>query len=174
MRSRYDRGLDWPISYNDLAPYYDEVQAEAGIAGDAAAEVWRPPGAPYPMPPVPLFEQGKILAGGFEKLGMKVAPLPLAVTSTEYLGRAVCIWDGWCDAGCPIGALANPLTVYLPKAFAHGATIAHDTEVVKVLTDSTGQYATGVEVIEKDGTRTQLFADVVVLAAFAIQNPRLT
>ncbi len=54
MHSRYGRGLDWPLGYDDLAPYYDEVQAEAGVAGDATKEVWRPPGAPYPMPGVPV------------------------------------------------------------------------------------------------------------------------
>lgn len=173
MRSQFDRGLDWPLSYADLAPYYDSVQAESGVAGDADAEVWRPAGEPYPMPPVPLFEQGEILARGFEKLDRKVAPLPLAVTSTVYRSRPACLWDGWCDAGCPIGALANPLTVHLPKAFSHGAEIAHDTTVTKVLTDRAGNRAVGVEVVQADGTKTSLQADVVVLAAFAVQNPRL-
>src|SRR5215467_14615089 len=46
MRSRHGRGVDWPLTYNELAPYYDEVQQEAGIAGDATKEIWRPQGAP--------------------------------------------------------------------------------------------------------------------------------
>ena len=173
MYTRHRRGLDWPISYSDLEPYYDRVQREAGVAGDARLEIWRPEGEPYPMPPVPTFEQGQALARGFEKLGKTVAPLPLAVTTTAYDGRRPCMWDGWCDCGCPIGALANPLTIHLPRAFARGATLVADTVVTKLLTDSTGERATGVEIVSKDGARRTLRASVVVLAAFSIQNPRL-
>jgi choline dehydrogenase-like flavoprotein len=171
--STHGRGLDWPIRYEDLAPYYDEVQTEAGVSGDANREIWRPPGAPYPMPPVKVFKQGEVIARGFQKLGKTVAPLPLAVTTTSYQGRAVCLWDGWCDAGCPIGALANPLAVHLPRAAKAGAMLETDTAVTKVLTNSEGTRATGVEVVTKDGERRTLQADVVVLAAFAIENPRL-
>jgi choline dehydrogenase-like flavoprotein len=173
MRTRHGKGLDWPIRYEDLAPYYDQVQEEAGISGDAQQEKWRPPGAPYPMPPVAVFAQGTVIARGFERLGKSVAPLPLAVTSTAYKGRAACIWDGWCDAGCPIGALANPLTVYLPRAIAAGADLIADTPVTKVLTSEDGSKAIGVEVIAQDGSRRTVRAGLVVLATFAIENPRL-
>ncbi len=173
MRSLYGRGLDWPIGYDDLRPWYDEVQGEAGIAGDAQREIWRPPGEAYPMPPVPLFAQGAALARGFEKLGLTVAPLPLAVTSTAYQGRPPCLWDGWCDAGCPIGALANPMTIHLPKALASGAVLIHDATVTRVHTDAAGEYAIGVEVMGADGNGSTLTADIIVLAAFAVQNPRI-
>jgi len=173
MRSRYGRGLDWPLSYADLAPYYDEVQDEAGISGDAKQEIWRPPGAAYPMPPVPLFPQGAAIARGFRKLGKTVAPLPLAVTTTPYRGRAPCIWDGWCDAGCPIGALANPLTIHLPRARSAGATLLTDSAVIRILTSDDGARATGVETAMPDGSRRTYSAPLVVLAAFAIENPRL-
>jgi choline dehydrogenase-like flavoprotein len=173
MHTRYRRGLDWPIRYTDLAPYYDRVQREAGVSGDARTEIWRPPGEPYPLPPVPVFEQGRVLARGFAKLGKTVAPMPLAVTSAPFNGRPACIWDGWCDSGCPIGALANPLTVHLPRAFARGAMVVPDTVVTKVLTNPSGRRATGVEVVNRDGARRTLRAAVVVLAAFSIENPRL-
>jgi choline dehydrogenase-like flavoprotein len=174
MHTRFGHGLDWPIGYDDLRPYYDAVQLEAGISGDAKQETWRPPGAPYPMGPVPVFAQGKVIARGFEKLGKTTAPLPLAVTSSPYNGRAACIWDGWCDAGCPIGALANPLTIHLPKAFASGATLHHATRVTKILTSDDGARAIGVEYAqESSGTRGKLEADLVILAAFSVENPRL-
>jgi choline dehydrogenase-like flavoprotein len=173
MKSRYGRGLDWPLRYPDLAPFYDRVQRECGISGDAVREIWRPKGEPYPMPPVPLSAQGRIVARGFEKLGKTVAPLPLAVNSVGYNGRAPCIWDGWCDAGCPIGALANPATVHLPRAAAKGVKIVANATVTKVLTNAHGTRATGVEVVAADGARTTVRASVVVLAAFAVENPRL-
>ncbi len=173
VRSDHDRGLDWPLDYADLAPYYDQVQAQSGISGDADQEIWRPSGAPYPMKPVPVFAQAEILARGFEARGLTTAPLPLAVTSEPYQGRPPCIWDGWCDAGCPIGALANPLTIDLPKATAAGAILETDATVTRVLTDGSGERATGVEYVDATGSRQVAYADVVVLAAFAVQNPRL-
>ena len=172
-RSMYDEGADWPISYDDLRPWYDDVQEECGIAGDAEREVWRPPGEPYPMPGVPVFAQCEILAHGFEKQGMSTAPLPLAVTSTAYKGRAACIWDGWCDAGCPIGALANPLTIHLPKALAAGAILATRSTATRILTDGSGDYVSGVEYATETGEKKRVMADLVVMAAFTIQNPRL-
>ncbi len=172
-RSLYDEGNDWPISYTDIQGYYDAVQDECGVSGDAEKEIWRPPGEPYPMPGVPLFPQGEIIARGFEKRGMSTAPLPLAVTSTPYKGRAPCIWDGWCDAGCPIGALANPLTIHLPIALQAGAILASRSTVTRILTSDNGEYATGVEYATATGEKKGLMADLVVMAAFSIQNPRL-
>ena len=173
LQSRYDRGLDWPIDYDDLRPYYDRVQDEVGLSGDAEAEIWRPAGAPYPMPPVPLLAQGEVLAKGFDALGMHTAPLPLAVNSVEYKGRAACIWDGWCDAGCPIGALANPLVVYLPQAKTAGAVVKANAAVTRVLTNPAGDRAVGVEYRDANGTRHVQHADLVVLAAFTVENARL-
>ena len=173
MHSRYGQGFDWPLRYSDLQVYYDQVQRESGVAGDAEQEKWRPPGEAYPMPPVPRFAQGQIIARGFAKLGMHTAPLPLAVTSTKYKGREACIWDGWCDAGCPIGALANPLTIDLPVAYANGAVLQTNSTVSRVLTDDSGKYATGVEYHDAAGEQHQVMADLVVLSAFTVQNPRL-
>jgi choline dehydrogenase-like flavoprotein len=171
--SLHDRALDWPITYSDLRPYYDQVQHESGIAGDAEQEIWRPPGEPYPMRPVPLFAQGQIIARGFEKQGMNTAPLPLAVTTSNYNGRSVCIWDGWCDAGCPIGALANPVTTDLPIALGHGAVLQANATVTRILSNDTGEFVTGVEFVNGSGETNNLMADLVVLAAFTVQNPRL-
>ena len=173
VETLYGRARDWPITYADLQPYYDRVQEECGVSGDHVAETWRPPGAPYPMAPVAQSEQGRIVGKGFEALGMKVAPLPMAVTTQVYKGRPACIWDGWCDAGCPIGALANALTIHLPQALEAGATLHPETQAVRVLTDESGNRAAGVEAVTAGGKRVQVMADMVVLTAFTIQNARL-
>ena len=173
VRTQYDRARDWPISYDDLRPYYDQVQHESGIAGDAEQEIWRPPGEAYPMSPVPRFAQGEMIARGFEKQGMHTAPLPLAVTTRSYNGRSVCLWDGWCDAGCPIGALANPLTTDLPIALGHAAVLQADATVTRILSNDAGEFVTGVEFTNESGETNKLMADLVVLAAFTVQNPRL-
>lgn len=173
VRSRFGKGLDWPISYEDLRPHYDQVQREVGISGDAKAEVWRPEGEPYPMPPLPVFGQGRAIARGFEALGMRTSPLPLAVNSRPYQGRPACIFDGWCDAGCPTGALGNPVAVYLTQALKSGAEIRHHRSVTRVLSTPAGNRATGVECFDGKGAREVIEARVVVLAAYVFEIPRI-
>jgi len=172
-QSLYGRGLDWPLEYDDLRPYYDRVQADIGLSGDAEAEIWRPEGDPYPLPPVPRFAQGEILANGFAARDMPVAPVPVAVLTRPYKGRSACIWDGWCEAGCPIGALGNPLVEYLPRATKAGAVLQPHSHVTRVLLDQRGRQATGVEYFDARGERHELRADVVVLTAFGIENCRI-
>lgn len=147
------------------------MQEEVGISGDAEQETWRPEGDPYPMPPVALFAQGEVLKRGFDALDIHTSPPPMAINTQRYKGRNACLYDGWCDAGCPIGALANPLVTYLPRAFAAGAVIQHNSRVLRVL--SGGGRATGVEYADSSGEiRTQM-AKLVVIAAFAFETPRV-
>ena len=171
MRSVHGRGLDWGLDYDTLRPWYDRVQREVGVSGDAAREPWRGAGDPYPMPPLRTFKHGDLLAEGFRRLDMAVAPMPIAVNSEPYDGRPACMYDGWCDAGCPIGALGNPLFTYLGRALRRGVKIAHGASVTRVLTDDRGR-ARGVEYV-RNGRRREQPAAAVVLAASFIQNPRI-
>ncbi len=172
-KTRFGRSLDWPFEYSELRPYYDMVQKEVGIAGDAIKEKWRPAGDPYPLPPVLVSNHGKVLARGFEALGMHTSPLPMAILTQPYNGRPPCIWDGWCDAGCPIGALANPLAVYLPRAVKAGAKLQPDAHVTRVLMDNSGKKAIGVEYFSPSGESFIQPADKVVLCAFTVENARI-
>lgn len=171
MGRAHGRGLDWGLSYDELRPWYDRVQADVGISGDAAREPWRGPGAPYPLPPLRTFRHGELLADGFRKLDLPVAPMPAAILSAPYANRTACLYDGWCDAGCPIGALANPLYTYLGWAQQRGVEVRTNASVTRVLTDSKGR-ARGVE-YWSGGERREQRADVVVLAASFVQNPRI-
>lgn len=173
VASEHDVGLDWPFDYDVLRPYYDRVQREVGISGDADAEIWRPEGDPYPMPPMPLFAQARVLKRGFDKTGRRTAPLPLAINSTPYKGRAPCQFDGWCDAGCPIGALANPLVTWLPRAQAAGVTIVHNAPVLRVLRDPNKASRIRGVAYAVDGQRQEITAGEVIIAAFTVQSTRL-
>jgi choline dehydrogenase-like flavoprotein len=173
LRSRFGVGFDWPITYDELRPFYDQVQKEIGISGDTEAEVWRPPGDPYPMPPRKIFNQAKIIAEGFRKLGMRTSQVPMAINSTEYNGRPACVYDGWCDAGCPIMALGNPLAVYLPRARKTGAIIAHNRCVTRVLMNENGDRCAGVEYYDESGVRHVQEASLVIVASYAFQTPRI-
>lgn len=173
FRSHTGVGLDWPLTYDDLRPYYDRVQADVGISGDSKADIWSPPGEPYPLPALPILAQGTMLKKGFDALGIATAPTPQAILSQAKGDRAACILDGWCDAGCPIGALADPLATYLKQALAAGATLVNDAVVSRVLTDEKGKQATAVEYYDQNGSRRTIEAGVVALGAYAIENPRI-
>ena len=173
LNSDHGLGLDWPLNYADLAPHYDQVQAEVGLSGDSTQERWRPQGAPYPMPPPPLFAQSRVLAKGFERTGRHTAPLPLAINSEPYKGRKACHYDGWCDSGCSIGALGNPLAVWLPRAQAAGARPEHNARVPRVIRDP--QNPQRIECVEylQGGERKTLYAEHIIVAAFAVQSVRI-
>jgi len=173
VRSNYGRSLDWPIEYEDLRSFYDKVQAEVGISGDSRAEVWRPPADDYPLPPLPVFAQGETLAKGFAKRGLTTAPIPLGINSAARNGRPGCLFDGWCDAGCPTGALANPLVTYLPQALSHGCKLVNHATVTRIVHNESGNRVTGVEYLDNYGKKFRVNADLVVLSAFAVQNAKL-
>ncbi|MGD2008593.1 MAG: GMC family oxidoreductase [Cellvibrionales bacterium] len=173
LQTDHGVGLDWPIGYPELQPYYDRVQTAVGLSGDHRQEPWRPAGAPYPMPPLPVFAQGQVIAKGFAATGRKTAPLPLAINSVSRNGRAPCQFDGWCDAGCPIGALANPLVTSLPRASKAGVVIQHDSQVISVTRDSNQpQRISGVR-FHHQGAIRHLTADRVIVAAFTVQSSRI-
>jgi choline dehydrogenase-like flavoprotein len=174
IKSEHNRAHDWPISYDDVAPWYDRVAHEIGVSGDAKAEeLWRPRGQAYPMPPMRTFKNGRVWLKGFEANGIRMVPAPVGMNSTEFKGRPACIYDGWCHVGCPIGALANPLVTFLSDARKAGAEVRALSTVTRVLTDPTGNRVTGVEYYDQNKVKQVQPASVVVLAAWAAQNPRL-
>src|ERR1700730_3477462 len=146
IKSEHNRALDWPISYEPLAPYYDKVARDIGVSGDAAAEeIWRPRGEPYPMPPMKTFRNGDIWLKACEEAGIRLVPAAVGMNSTPFKGRPACIYDGWCHVGCPTGALANPLVTYLGDAKQAGAQVRPWSAVTRVLTNAKGDRVTGVE-----------------------------
>ncbi len=174
VKSTYGKGLDWPIDYADIAPFWDKVADDVGVSGDAKGEeIWRPAGKPYPMPPMKTFPGGDVWKKGFEANGMRLIPAAVGINSTEFKGRPACIYDGWCHVGCPIGALANPLVTYLADARKAGAEVRAHATVTRVLMNADGSKATGVEYYDAKKEKQVQEASVVVLAAWAAQNPRI-
>ena len=174
LKSEHGRAHDWPISYQDVAPYWDKVAAEIGVAGDAKAEEkWRPAGAPYPMPPMKTFRNGEVWRKAAADNGIQLVPASVGMNSKEFKGRDACIYDGWCHVGCPIGALANPVVTHLADARKAKAEVRALSTVTRVLTNAQGTKAIGVEYYDAKKEKQVQEASVVILAAWSAQNPRL-
>ncbi len=155
-------------------PYYDKVAREIGVSGDAKAEErWRPAGEPYPMPPLKSFRYGEVWLPGFEAQGLHMIRGAVGINSQAYKGRDACIYDGWCAAGCPTRALANPQSTWLGEARERGAEVRPFSYVTRVVTNPAGNRVTGVEYYDEKRERQVQEAGVVVLATYASNNPRL-
>jgi choline dehydrogenase-like flavoprotein len=174
VKSQYGKGLDWPISYEDLAPYYDRIAHDLGVSGDAEQEKrWRPVTDSYPMPPLKTFRHAEIWRDAFKAADMPLAPMPTGINSTEYKGRPACINDGWCHVGCPIGAHGTPLWSHLREARARGAEFRALSYVTRVLTNAGADRVTGVEYYDGKNEKQVQEASAVVLAAYSAEIPRI-
>ncbi len=164
---------DWPVGYDELEPYYAEAERLIGVAGTEGANPFAGPrSGPYPMPSgAPMFGALRS-AEAAERLGYHPYAAPTAANSVPYDGRPACNNCGFCAFfGCPIHAKGDPVAM-LRRALTSGrAELLAETFVMRVLND--GKRATGVEVLGTDGDRRTIAARHVVLAAGAIETPRL-
>ena len=162
---------DWPISYNDLKPYHDEVDEFIGVAG-LGGDTAYPEGLDYPLPPHPMGKPGMKAAAAANTLGWHWWPGTNAIASQKYKTLEQCGRWGVCEWGCPQGAKASFDLIYLPQAQKLGADVITGARVHRIVTDETG-LATGAEYIDRNGTTVFQAARSVVLCANGVGTPRL-
>ncbi len=168
-------GEDWPISYRDLEPYFDEVERFLGVSGPSPYP-WGPERTPYPLAPLPLNAAAQLMARGCAALGLRTSPAANAALSAPYFQPGVgwrdpCTNRGFCQAGCTTGGKASMDVTFIPLALAHGAEVRSGAFVTRIETDPTGR-VTGV-VYSKDGREERQNCRALFLAAGAIETPRL-
>jgi choline dehydrogenase-like flavoprotein len=164
-------GDDWPISYEDLAPYYDRVSEDfsvSGVAGD--------PAFPYhevPLPPFGLGEMEHKLIAAHNRLGWHWWPGSNSIASVKHNALEPCVRRGACLWGCFDGAKASVDRTHWPVSRKLGVKLVQFARVQRVETDSQG-LATGVTYVDKESGET-LFqrGRIVVIAANGIGTPRL-
>jgi choline dehydrogenase-like flavoprotein len=168
---------DWPFEYREIAPYYDEIEALLGTQGDlgslpALTLKHAPRSTPYPMPPGAQQRSSALVAQGAKRLGLHPYPFPMAINSVQHDSRPACNNCGFCSGyGCPISARVGALAP-LRRALRTGRVhLRPETTVTKV--EHTGQRATGVSYLDPQGNAGGESADLVVLAASAIESARL-
>ncbi|MEO8336570.1 MAG: GMC family oxidoreductase [bacterium] len=164
---------DWPITYEELEPYYTKVDWEIGVSGAAGPNDPRR-SRPYPMPPLPNKSSGVILERAATALGLHAQVAPMAIASQPYDGRSACGSCGHCAYyGCEFGAKSSSLVTMIPKAIATGrCEVRVDSTVIRVETGANGR-ATGVVYVDKDGQERRQRARAVVVAANGAETARL-
>jgi catechol 2,3-dioxygenase-like lactoylglutathione lyase family enzyme len=162
---------DWPLSYRDLAPYYDRVDADFGVSGVAGDPAY-PDRAEYPMPPLPINAWGERVAAAHDRLGWHWWPGSNAIASRPYQGRRPCVQRGACGQGCGEGAKASVDRTHWPEAERLGVRLVTGARVARIETDRLGR-ATGVVWLDAEGREHRQGGAVVALAANAIGTPRL-
>jgi len=198
-RSRDGLGFDWPISYEDLAPYYDKVEMLIGVYGSNEGLENTPNSSSGVLLPPPRPRAGELLAQQrATRLGVQVIPAHRAVLSVKQdadnipaklhpgnpaaqgiladamRARAACFWATSCGRGCAIKANYQSTTVHLPPALATGnLDIVTDAMAREVTVDENGK-ATGIAYLDKPtGEERIVKARVVVLAASSAESVRI-
>lgn len=174
---------DWPVTYEELEPFYDRIEYEVGVSGkagniggklDPEGNVFEGPRRrDYPMPPLRGSEFTDHMAATARKLGWKPFRPPAAINSQPYRGRPGCAYHGFCaTGGCHISAKNSTAVTTIPEALkTKNLTITDYAQVTRIETDGNGR-VTGVTYIRD---RKEYFqpAKVVLLAGYTYENSRL-
>lgn len=155
---------DWPLSYAELEPFYDQVDTITGVAG-LHGDPANPPRCAPRLPPLPLGPGPARLAAAFDRLGWHWWPSDAAVLTAPQDGREACNNCGPCGVGCPRHARASADIAWWPRALVAGAELRTGARVLRV--------EPGRVVYHRDGERRTQPARAVVMAASGLGTPRL-
>jgi choline dehydrogenase-like flavoprotein len=162
---------DWPLSYEDLSPYYERIEADFGVSGHPGDPAF-PDIASYPMKPAPIGRGGRMMAEAHNRLGWHWWPGSNAIATEKYRNQGACEQLGGCMWGCPNRSKASPEITHWPDLIRQGATLITGATAHEIETDARG-LATGVVYVDADGVTRRQEADLVVVAANGIGTPRL-
>jgi choline dehydrogenase-like flavoprotein len=171
-RSRDGEGDDWPIGYEDVKPYYDQVDRLIGVFGTAEGILNEPDGIFLP-PPKPRGYELLVQKAG-RGMGLPVIPSRLSILTQALNGRAACHYCAQCGRGCSTYSnFSSPPVLIIPARSTGKLELRLNAMAREILTDSEGK-ATGVSYINKeDGSENVVNARVVVLGASACESARL-
>ena len=164
---------DWPITYDELEPYYTKVDWEVGVSGQAGP--WDPPRSRgYPCPPMPVKASGVLLERAARQLGYTPYPAPVAILSRTHNGRPACVHCGFCNGfGCEVDAKSSSMVTMIPLALASGnCELRTLCTAFRINTDDAGR-VTEVVYFEADGSEQSQRTNAVVLCANGAETPRL-
>jgi choline dehydrogenase-like flavoprotein len=167
-------GEDWPITYEDLAPYYDKVETLIGVAG-GDEEVYNSPANKNILPAFRPRCGEWLIKKGAAKLGIKTVSFPLAVLSKSYDNRPACHYCGACNFGCDTVSRFSTLEVLFPKLQKmKNFTLRTNAAVHSVLLDPSTGKARGVSFVDTtNNLEYEAYAKTVVLGASMVESIRI-
>ena len=165
-------GEDWPLDYSDLAPYYDQIEREIGVCGNADHLEDLPDG--IFLPPMPMRCSDRIIQRGAARLGIQVIHVRKATLTRSQAGRPACHYCGNCMAGCDVIAKYNSADVHLaPAALNHKLTIMHNSVVCEVTLGSENR-VNGVRYLSRETLREgTIQTRAVVVSCACVQSVAL-
>lgn len=175
--------VDWPITYDDLAPYYDKVDTEIGISGQTGNlngaiqsggnPFEGPRDQPFPMPPLLQNTSARIFKQAATALGYEPFPTPSSIASQTYNGRAPCDYDGFCSPyACQTGAKGSTMVTVFPLAVASG-NFEYRTGCRAIKVNQAGGVATSVTYIDQAGVEQEQPASLIILSNYTYGIVRL-
>ncbi|SEJ37114.1 Choline dehydrogenase [Azotobacter beijerinckii] len=171
LKTLYGVGLDWPIEYADLEPWYGRAEVELGVWGPTDEDLGSPRSAPYPMAPLPLSWNEERVKTVLNANGYRVVTEPVARNSTVYDQRPPCCGNNNCMPICPIGAMYNGI-VHVDKAEKAGARLIENAVVFKLEKGRDGRIA-AAHYKDPQGNEHRVEGRTFVLAANGVETPKL-
>lgn len=171
-RSLDGLGDDWPISYDELKPYYDQVDRLVGVFGSVENLPNEPDGIFLPAPRPRCWEL--LAKRAADSLGVTCIPSRLSILTRPHNGRAACHYCAQCGRGCAVNAAFSSTNVLLPPAMETGRLTLITHAMAREISVNQQGLANGVLYIDKQtGAEHRVRARVVVLAASACESTRL-
>lgn len=171
MRTKFGVGVDWPVSYEELEPWWEESEKEWGVAGYAGEDHGAPRRTPYPLPGIPMTYADKVVADAIKSLGMTVETFPHARNSEPFDGRPACCGSSSCVPICPIQAKYDG-SVHVTKAEHAGAQLVVQAVAYQIDVDA-DRNVSAIHFKRPDGSAGVAKGKVFIIAAHAIETPKL-
>jgi len=173
--------IDWPLTYDELEPFYGFAETITGVAGLEGTDPFASyRSKPYPMPPSPEMYVGRLLSEGARKAGYNPIRYPAAINSRPYpaapsLQRPPCVNCGFCSGfGCPNNSKSSAAVTTLRAALLSGnCQLRFNCHVRRVIADGGGEHISSVEYFDPSGALQTATGDHFILAASAMESVRL-
>jgi choline dehydrogenase-like flavoprotein len=168
--------VDWPISYNDMEPYFDKVEKIVGVSGNVVNHPHQEPRSEpdFPYPPTREHIMSSLIDKAGEKLQYSPFPMPRAILSKSTKERSQCIYTGYCGSyGCTTKAKGSSRAALLDPAIKTGnCEIWPNSRVYRLESNKSGE-VTKVRFFNKQGEKQQVTAKIYVVACQAVETSRL-
>jgi choline dehydrogenase-like flavoprotein len=171
LNAAYGRGIDWPLGYDELEPFYGQAETEIGVSGDSAETLGSPRSNLYPMPAIPQTFADKAYARALAGTQYQVRATPQGRNSAERDERPACCGNASCIPICPVQAKYDA-TVHVARAVKSGAALHAETTATAVVLGPERSVA-AIRFKRRDGSEGTASGKLFVLAAHAIEIPRL-